>query len=51
LPHALTVSPFSISDPHADMNEGAMRRLTGLLTDLRYNLCVLTGDYRGDLAL
>ena len=36
-----------ISDPHVDMNEGAMRRLSELLPDLAYDLCVLTGDYRG----
>jgi len=36
-----------ISDLHADMNEGAMRRLTELLPDMAYDLCVLTGDYRG----
>jgi uncharacterized protein len=36
-----------ISDLHVDMNEGAMRRLTELLPDLAYDVCVLTGDYRG----
>jgi uncharacterized protein len=36
-----------ISDLHADMNEGAMRRLTELLPDITYDVCVLTGDYRG----
>jgi uncharacterized protein len=36
-----------ISDLHVDMNEGAMRSLTELLPDLSYDLCVLTGDYRG----
>ncbi len=36
-----------ISDPHADMNEGAMHRLAELLPELSYDLCVLTGDYRG----
>ena len=29
------------------MNEGAMRRLTELLPELTYDVCVLTGDYRG----
>ncbi len=38
---------LQISDLHVDMNEGAMRRLDELLPDLRYDLCVLTGDYRG----
>ena len=36
-----------ISDLHVDMNQGAMRRLTQLLPELTYDLCVLTGDYRG----
>jgi len=36
-----------ISDLHADMNEGAMRHLIKLVDGLRYDLCVLTGDYRG----
>jgi hypothetical protein len=36
-----------ISDLHVDMSEGAMRRLTKLLPDLTYDVCVLTGDYRG----
>src|SRR5262245_34668063 len=36
-----------ISDLHVDMNEGAMRRLAELLPGLTYDVCVLTGDYRG----
>jgi predicted MPP superfamily phosphohydrolase len=46
-------SPFNdftllhMSDFHADMNDGAMRRLEQILPDLRYDICVLTGDYRG----
>jgi predicted MPP superfamily phosphohydrolase len=36
-----------ISDLHADMNEGAMRRLAELLPHMSYDTCVLTGDYRG----
>lgn len=36
-----------ISDMHADMSEGAMRQLITMLGGLRYDLCVLTGDYRG----
>jgi uncharacterized protein len=36
-----------ISDMHVDMNEGAMRRLIELVGELRYDICVLTGDYRG----
>ena len=36
-----------ISDMHADMSQGAMRRLVELLDSISYDLCVLTGDYRG----
>jgi predicted MPP superfamily phosphohydrolase len=36
-----------ISDMHVDMNEGAMRHLMELADGLRYDLCVLTGDFRG----
>ena len=36
-----------ISDMHADLSDGAIRTLIGLVDDLRYDLCVLTGDYRG----
>jgi uncharacterized protein len=36
-----------LSDLHVDISEGAMRRLVELLDGLRYDLCVLTGDYRG----
>jgi predicted MPP superfamily phosphohydrolase len=38
---------LQISDLHADISEGAMRRLAELLPDLSYDLCVLTGDFRG----
>ena len=36
-----------ISDMHVDMNAIAMRRIIELVGGLRYDLCVLTGDYRG----
>ncbi len=36
-----------ISDMHADMNQVAMQHLIELLGGLRYDVCVLTGDYRG----
>ena len=36
-----------ISDLHADISVGAMRYLLGLVGDLNYDICVLTGDYRG----
>jgi uncharacterized protein len=38
---------LQISDLHVDMNQGAMQRLVELLPEVRYDLCVLTGDYRG----
>ncbi len=31
---------------HVDMNPGAMRQLRELLPGLRYDICVLTGDFR-----
>jgi uncharacterized protein len=36
-----------ISDLHVDMNEVAMQNLVQLVGGLQYDLCVLTGDYRG----
>jgi hypothetical protein len=38
---------LQISDLHVDMNEGAMQRLIELLPGVAYDVCVLTGDYRG----
>jgi uncharacterized protein len=35
-----------LSDLHVEMNEGAMRHLVELARGIRYDLCVLTGDYR-----
>jgi predicted MPP superfamily phosphohydrolase len=43
--HGFTL--LHMSDFHADMNDGAMRRLEEIVPDLSYDLCVLTGDYRG----
>jgi hypothetical protein len=37
-----------ISDLHVDMNEIAMKRLIELVDGMHYDLCVLTGDYRGE---
>jgi uncharacterized protein len=37
-----------ISDLHADMNKVAMKNLVKLLGGTQYDLCVLTGDYRGE---
>jgi predicted MPP superfamily phosphohydrolase len=36
-----------ISDLHVDISEGAMEHLLSIVSDLQYDLCVLTGDYRG----
>jgi uncharacterized protein len=36
-----------LSDLHVDISEGAMQRLRGMVSDLQYDICVLTGDYRG----
>ena len=36
-----------ISDLHVDMNEVAMQHLIELIGGMQYDLCVLTGDYRG----
>ncbi len=38
---------LQISDLHVDISPAAMRRLAELLPQLSYDLCVLTGDYRG----
>jgi uncharacterized protein len=39
-----------LSDLHADMSEKAMRRVMEIVADLAYDLCVMTGDYRGQTA-
>ena len=38
---------LQVSDLHVDISPLAMRRLVELLPRLDYDLCVLTGDYRG----
>ncbi len=38
---------LQLSDLHVDISLAAMRRLGELLPQLSYDLCVLTGDYRG----
>lgn len=43
-----TFTILHISDFHVDMNRGAMQRLIEILPTLEYDLCVLTGDYRGE---
>lgn len=36
-----------ISDLHVEISVGAMRHLLSLVGDINYDICVLTGDYRG----
>jgi len=38
---------LQLSDLHVDVSEAAMERVITLLSEIRYDLCVLTGDYRG----
>ena len=38
---------LQISDLHVDLNARPLARLAGLVETLDYDLCVLTGDYRG----
>jgi uncharacterized protein len=38
---------LQITDLHADMSEAAMARVAELVHDLDYDICLLTGDYRG----
>lgn len=39
---------LQLSDLHVEMSEAAMARVVELLDTIRYDLCVLTGDYRGE---
>ena len=36
-----------VSDMHADMNPAPMDRLSAVLGEITYDVCVLTGDFRG----
>jgi uncharacterized protein len=38
---------LQLSDLHADMSEEAMTRVGELIQALQYDICVMTGDYRG----
>jgi predicted MPP superfamily phosphohydrolase len=38
---------LQLSDLHVEMSEAAMGRVIDLLGEARYDVCVLTGDYRG----
>jgi hypothetical protein len=38
---------LQLSDMHAAMNPAVMARLIELLQDLTYDICVMTGDFRG----
>jgi uncharacterized protein len=37
-----------LSDLHVDISLEAMERLAAMLPEIDYDLCVLTGDYRGE---
>ena len=37
---------LQISDTHIEVSEPAMERMIQLLKDVRYDICILTGDYR-----
>jgi len=37
---------LQISDLHVEVSEAAMARVIHLLKDVRYDVCILTGDYR-----
>lgn len=36
-----------LSDLHADISEGAMRAIPQAISKLEYDICVITGDFRG----
>ena len=38
---------LQLSDLHVEMSKAAMERVIDLLEEARYDVCVLTGDYRG----
>ena len=38
---------IQLSDLHVELSEAAMERVVDLLREARYDVCVLTGDYRG----
>jgi uncharacterized protein len=38
---------LQLSDLHVDMNPGVISRLTSIVPHLSYDVCVITGDYRG----
>lgn len=38
---------LQLSDLHVEMSEAAMERVVKLVNEARYDICVLTGDYRG----
>jgi predicted MPP superfamily phosphohydrolase len=46
-PSFLGFTLLHLSDLHADMNPLAMRKVARLARELDYDLCVITGDFRG----
>jgi predicted MPP superfamily phosphohydrolase len=48
LPEALRgYTLLHLTDLHADISENAMRELPGIVAELSYDACVITGDFRG----
>lgn len=43
--HAFTI--LHLSDLHADASADALESVLRLIADIRYDVCVMTGDYRG----
>jgi hypothetical protein len=41
---------LQVSDLHVDVSPRAIKRLISILADLHYDICVLTGDYRGEMS-
>jgi predicted MPP superfamily phosphohydrolase len=37
-----------LSDLHTDMSQNAMRQVVSLVQELHYDICVFTGDFRGE---
>ena len=47
MPVLVSGTILHLTDLHVDMSASALERVAELALDLEYDLCVLTGDYRG----
>jgi hypothetical protein len=45
--HSAGFTILQIRDPQADMNRQVVERLLAMLGSIRYDLCLVTGEYRG----